>query len=60
MLRTHQPGDMGWIVHRHGILYGQEYRWNSEFEALVAEIVAKFIKDFDADRERCLDCGKRF
>ena len=53
ILRTHQLGDMGWIVHRHGILYGQEYGWNSEFEALVAKIVAKFITNFDADRERC-------
>ncbi|MBS1952649.1 MAG: MarR family transcriptional regulator [Cyanobacteria bacterium SZAS-4] len=53
ILRTHQPGDMGWVVHRHGALYGQEYGWNSEFEALVAEIVAKFLRNFDADRERC-------
>lgn len=53
ILRTHQPGDMGWVVHRHGALYGQEYGWNSEFEALVAEIVAKFLRNFDAERERC-------
>ena len=37
-LRVHQPGDMGWIVSRHGALYAQEYDWNSELEALVAEI----------------------
>ncbi len=53
ILRMHQLGDMGWVVHRHGALYGQEYGWNSEFEALVAEIVAKFLRNFDADRERC-------
>ncbi len=53
LLRTHQPGDMGWVVSRHGALYAQEYRWNMEFEALVAEIVAAFIRTFDARRERC-------
>jgi DNA-binding MarR family transcriptional regulator/GNAT superfamily N-acetyltransferase len=53
ILRPHRPGDMGWIVHRHGALYGQEYGWDETFEALVAEIAATFIKDFDAKRERC-------
>src|SRR5215470_13852879 len=53
LLRPHQEGDMGWVVSRHGVLYAQEYRWNMEFEALVAEIVAAFIKNFDARRERC-------
>jgi DNA-binding MarR family transcriptional regulator/GNAT superfamily N-acetyltransferase len=53
LLRAHQPGDMGWVVSRHGALYAQEYQWNMEFEALVAEIVAAFIKNFDARRERC-------
>jgi DNA-binding MarR family transcriptional regulator/predicted N-acetyltransferase YhbS len=52
-LRPHRPGDMGWIVHRHGALYAQEYGWNETFEALVAEIAASFIKDFDPKRERC-------
>jgi len=60
ILRTHQPGDMGWIVHRHAVLYGQEYGWNSEFEGLVAEIVAKFLKTFDADCERCWIAEKDF
>jgi DNA-binding MarR family transcriptional regulator/N-acetylglutamate synthase-like GNAT family acetyltransferase len=53
ILRPHQPGDMGWVVQAHGVLYAREYGWNEEFEALVAEIVAKFIRQFDARRERC-------
>jgi DNA-binding MarR family transcriptional regulator/GNAT superfamily N-acetyltransferase len=53
ILRPHRPGDMGWVVHRHGILYNQEYGWDEAFEALVAEIVAKFIQNYDAKRERC-------
>ena len=53
ILRTHQPGDMGWVVHRHGVLYAQEYGYDETFEALVAEIAAKFIQHFDPRRERC-------
>jgi DNA-binding MarR family transcriptional regulator/GNAT superfamily N-acetyltransferase len=52
-LRTHRAGDMGWIIHRHGALYEKEYAFNSEFEALVAEICAKFLREFDAATERC-------
>jgi DNA-binding MarR family transcriptional regulator/GNAT superfamily N-acetyltransferase len=52
-LRPHRAGDMGWVVSRHGALYAQEYGWTLDFEALVAEIVAAFIKNFDARRERC-------
>ena len=44
---------MGWVVQRHGALYAQEYGWNEQFEALVAEIVAKFVKDYDPRWERC-------
>ncbi|PMS14338.1 MarR family transcriptional regulator [Trinickia dabaoshanensis] len=53
ILRDPQPGDMGWIVHRQAILYAQEFGWNSEYEALVAEIVAKFVREFDPKSERC-------
>jgi DNA-binding MarR family transcriptional regulator/GNAT superfamily N-acetyltransferase len=52
-LREHRPGDMGWIVHRHGALYAEEYGYDERFEALVAEIVARFIKKLDRKRERC-------
>jgi DNA-binding MarR family transcriptional regulator/N-acetylglutamate synthase-like GNAT family acetyltransferase len=53
LLRSHQPGDMGWIIHRHGALYCQEYGWDERFEALVAEIAAHFIQRLDPGCERC-------
>jgi DNA-binding MarR family transcriptional regulator/GNAT superfamily N-acetyltransferase len=53
LLRPHRPGDMGWVVHRHGLLYSQEYGWDDQFEALVASVVAKFIQHYDPKRERC-------
>jgi DNA-binding MarR family transcriptional regulator/GNAT superfamily N-acetyltransferase len=53
LLRTHQPGDLGWIVQRNAELYAREYGWDGTYEALVAEIVAKFIREFDPARERC-------
>ncbi|HLW73806.1 MAG TPA: bifunctional helix-turn-helix transcriptional regulator/GNAT family N-acetyltransferase [Gammaproteobacteria bacterium] len=52
-LRHHRPGDMGWVVQRHGELYWQEYAWDERFEALVADIAARFIQNFDERRERC-------
>src|SRR6202795_3998328 len=53
MLRGPRAGDMGWVVQSHGALYAGEYGFDSAFEALVAEIVAKFLGSFDASRERC-------
>jgi len=53
VLRPHEPGDMGWVAHRHGVLYAQEYGWDEHFEALVAQIVAEFINNYNPGRERC-------
>jgi GNAT superfamily N-acetyltransferase len=51
-LRGLQPGDMGWVVQQHGEIYAREYGWNSEFEALVADISAKVLRRFDPEWDK--------
>lgn len=52
-LREHRPGDLGWIIEQHGELYAREYGWDASFEALVAQIAARFLHRFDPRYERC-------
>ena len=52
-VRAHQPGDIGWLIARHGEFYAQEYKWEMTFEGLVAEIAGKFLTNFDPEREHC-------
>lgn len=51
LLRPHRAGDIGWIIHRHGVLYAEEYGFDETFEALVADILARFIQHHDPKRE---------
>lgn len=52
-IRHHEPGDMGWVISQHGLLYHQEYGWDGSFEAFVARICADFIDHYDPQKERC-------
>jgi GNAT superfamily N-acetyltransferase len=52
-LRPHRPGDIGWVIHRHGVLYAEDYGWDGTFEAMVAKVAADFIETFKPDREHC-------
>ena len=51
VIRPLQPGDLGWVVSRHGALYAQEYHWDIRFEAFVAKIAANFLKNLDPQKE---------
>ncbi|MBP0111535.1 MULTISPECIES: bifunctional helix-turn-helix transcriptional regulator/GNAT family N-acetyltransferase [Bradyrhizobium] len=53
VLRSHRVGDMGWVISRQGAAYAADYNWDISYEALVAEICAQFIKNYDAAREHC-------
>ena len=53
ILRAPGPGDYGWIVQRHGLLYAQEQGWDARFEGVVAGVVSDFVKTFDPTREAC-------
>jgi DNA-binding MarR family transcriptional regulator/GNAT superfamily N-acetyltransferase len=53
VLRAPRPGDMGWVIHKHGALYAREFGWNADFEALVADIVIRFLREHDPQTERC-------
>ena len=53
LLRDPKPGDIGWVVQQHGEIYAREYAWSSAFEALVADIAGKYLKNFRPDCEKC-------
>jgi len=53
LLRQHRPGDMGWVIARHGALYADEYAFDHRFEALVAQVAGGFLAEHDPARERC-------
>jgi DNA-binding MarR family transcriptional regulator/GNAT superfamily N-acetyltransferase len=52
VLRDPRPGDLGWVVRMHGELYAREYGFNQEFEALVAQVAAAYLRDFDPGWEK--------
>ena len=51
IIRPLQPGDLGWVVSRHGALYAQEYHWDIRFEGFVAQIAADYLKNLDPQKE---------
>jgi DNA-binding MarR family transcriptional regulator/GNAT superfamily N-acetyltransferase len=53
IIRPHRPGDLGWVISRHGALYAEEHSWDETFEGFVAEVAGGFLKGFDPKRERC-------
>ncbi|KAJ6779710.1 hypothetical protein PWT90_09423 [Aphanocladium album] len=61
-IRTHRPGDIGYIIHRHGVLYSELCGWGTQFEGWVAQIMSSFIAHYDPELERCwiAEKGGRF
>jgi DNA-binding MarR family transcriptional regulator/GNAT superfamily N-acetyltransferase len=59
LLRRHRVGDLGWIAHRQGRLYHEEYGWDETYEALVAEILTGFVRGHDPRRERAFVAERR-
>ncbi|NVJ69743.1 MAG: bifunctional helix-turn-helix transcriptional regulator/GNAT family N-acetyltransferase [Alphaproteobacteria bacterium] len=53
VIRSHRPGDIGWVISAHGKMYAEEYGFNEKFEALVARIATDFINDYDPTVEHC-------
>jgi GNAT superfamily N-acetyltransferase len=53
ILRPPRPGDIGWVIHRHGAVYARDYGWDITFEAMVAKVAGAFIDDFDARSDCC-------
>jgi len=53
LLRQHRPGDIGWVIARHGAIYAEEYGFDSRFEALVAHVAGDFLASHDPTSERC-------
>ena len=53
IIRPHRPGDIGWVISRHGAIYAQEFGWDTTFEALVADIAGQFLRDFQPEWEHC-------
>ena len=59
ILRPPRPGDIGWVISRHGALYASEYGFNHTFEALVAKIAGAFLETQDPATERCWIAARR-
>jgi GNAT superfamily N-acetyltransferase len=53
ILRDPRPGDLGWVVMQHGEIYSREYGFTADFEAMVAEIAAKYVKNLRPAAEKC-------
>ncbi len=58
VIRPPQAGDLGWVVHRQGVLYAQERGFNEQFEGLAARIVADFVKNGRRETDRCWIAAK--